>query len=226
MSYHVDTEDVDRFFAPSGDFQAADQDANSGEETSAGLVVRKTDVPGVGMGAAVARILRKPVPGDPVLALRKTQLMRELDTDKETQQKQKRRRLDWENKQQIGTRMLLGREEILREKIMRKTATRAIVVLLNAISKRRHLRLTESADAEGNTRKRRPAVRRYDKEVEITDAGRAKALGNDWINSDFCLDAGTAKREEEVQSNANKQGGSLLHAFLHHNSHVDQMDTI
>ena len=66
------------------------------------VVVRLRNPPGVGMGAAVAKILRKDVPGDPVLGMRRTQRMRDLDTDKKMRQKRKLRRLDRVQRRYVG----------------------------------------------------------------------------------------------------------------------------
>ena len=174
------------------------------------------------MGAAVAKILRKDVPGDPVLGMRRTQRMRDLDTDKKMRQKRKLRRLDRVQRRYVGT--LPSGVEAVREKVMRKTASRAIVALFNAIVKRQHPHLmpiaafTASVDST-----RTPAERRSTTEVKGANAIAVDALGDNWDDSEYLLDVRSGMREAAAAAHDEMdKHGIGLHTFLHSKGRLKQ----
>jgi hypothetical protein len=88
-----------------------------------------------GMGAAMSKILGRDLPErNPVFTKRKTPLMKELEMGK--QMRQKKRRLDKE----------IDKTDVRKvtEKAMRKTATRAVVALFNAIATHQHPKTDKS----------------------------------------------------------------------------------
>lgn len=131
---------------------------------------------GSGMGAAMSKILGRDAVGrDPVLAKRVTPMMKELEATKKRPKPKKA------EKEDLG--MTPG--AILKEKAMRKTATRAVVALFNAIAG--HQRPSESLVLEENDRpSKRKKARKGKNEEEVVATG---ALDNDWAQKDYLLDA-------------------------------------
>ena len=208
-------EDSDDDAAPAMDADSDDDDeryehksryeANDGDDSGDDAV----GATGAGMGAAISKILRKDVAGDPVLAKRKTPLMKEFESDKEARQRQKRRRLEREQRRAVGAYAAPEAERVVRERGLKKTASRAVVALFNAIAKHQHPKAGAAADV------REAAA----EAVEQTVA--RDALANDWTNSDYLLDAkpGAWDDDEPAPAPAKKKGpkkdDDKPHAFLY-----------
>jgi hypothetical protein len=93
----------------------------------------------MGLGDVVSQILAKDVAApDPVLAKRKTALMKELDADQKQDQKRKKRRKEDAAAKQRRADEQRAAASVVREKQMSKTATRAVVALFNAVAKHQH----------------------------------------------------------------------------------------
>ena len=93
----------------------------------------------MGLGDAVSQILAKDVAApDPVLAKRKTALMKELEVDQKQEQKKKKRRKEEAAAKQRRADAQREADSVVKEKRLRKTATRAVVALFNAVAKHQH----------------------------------------------------------------------------------------
>ena len=93
----------------------------------------------MGLGDAVSQILAKDVAApDPVLAKRKTALMKELEVDQKQEQKKKKRRKEEAAVKQRRADAQREADSVVKEKQLRKTATRAVVALFNAVAKHQH----------------------------------------------------------------------------------------
>jgi hypothetical protein len=229
-------EDSDDDAAPAMDADSEDDDeryehksryeANDGDDSGDDAV----GATGAGMGAAISKILRKDVAGDPVLAKRKTPLMKEFESDKEARQRQKRRRLEREQRRAVGAYAAPEAERVVRERGLKKTASRAVVALFNAIAKHQHPKAGAAPDAAPKAPKQKrvrpsqngPAADVREAAAEAVEQTVARdALANDWTNSDYLLDAkpGAWDDDEPAPAPAKKKGpkkdDDKPHAFLY-----------
>ena len=230
-------EDSDDDAAPAMDADSDDDDeryehksryeANDGDDSG-------DDAPGAtgaGMGAAISKILRKDVAGDPVLAKRKTPLMKEFESDKEARQRQKRRRLEREQRRAVGAYAAPEAERVVRERGLKKTASRAVVALFNAIAKHQHPKAGAEADAAPKAPKQKrvrpsqtgPAADVREAAAEAVEQTVARdALANDWTNSDYLLDAKPGAWDDDeaapaapAKKKGPKKDDDKPHAFLY-----------
>lgn len=217
----ADSDDDDERFEHKSRYEANDGD-DSGDDA--------VGATGAGMGAAISKILRKDVAGDPVLAKRKTPLMKEFESDKEARQRQKRRRLEREQRRAVGAYAAPEAERVVRERGLKKTASRAVVALFNAIAKHQHPKAGAEADAAPKAPKQKrvrpsqtgPAADVREAAAEAVEQTVARdALANDWTNSDYLLDAkpGAWDDDEPAPAPAKKKGpkkdDDKPHAFLY-----------
>mmetsp|Transcript_9582 Transcript_9582/g.28654 ORF Transcript_9582/g.28654 Transcript_9582/m.28654 type:complete len:194 (+) Transcript_9582:181-762(+) len=148
------------------------------------------------LGAAALRILGKDTGAqDPVLAKRKTPLMRELEADRAARQLQKKRRLEKAERRRVLAAPQ-GGEEALREKAMRKTATKAVIVLFNAIAQK------QAPAAKPAKEKKSGGALEAIEAAALEDEDAAEALGNAWARDDYLMDAeaeGWGAEDPEVE---------------------------
>ena len=202
-------------------------EANDGDDSGDDAV----GATGAGMGAAISKILRKDVAGDPVLAKRKTPLMKEFESDKEARQRQKRRRLEREQRRAVGAYAAPEAERVVRERGLKKTASRAVVALFNAIAKHQHPKAGAEADAAPKAPKQKrvrpsqtgPAADVREAAAEAVEQTVARdALANDWTNSDYLLDAKPGAWDDDepaptapAKKKGPKKDDDKPHAFLY-----------
>mmetsp|Transcript_10557 Transcript_10557/g.31758 ORF Transcript_10557/g.31758 Transcript_10557/m.31758 type:complete len:168 (+) Transcript_10557:405-908(+) len=157
----------------------ADARARGGEAPGAHreeVSVTGSDVAGGGMGAQISKILARDLAGrEPVLAKRRTPLMRELDEARDTKRERRKRRAE----EAPAPAAPGGGEDVVREKARRKVATRAVVALFNAIQKHQAPSSAESPPADA-----RPKSKSKKK------GGKPASGANDWSRDDFLLEAG------------------------------------
>lgn len=108
---------------------------------------------GAGMGAVIAKILSTDVgDGDPVLAKRKTKLMRDIEAEEAGDVKRKRKADKLAMAAKLGQQTKTDDTDIEKERNYKNIATRAVVALFNAIAKHQFGRdIVDDASSEPTT---------------------------------------------------------------------------
>ena len=191
------------------------------------------EVAGSGMGQAMARILGSEVPSgaDPVLAKRKTPMMKALDEREKEAVDMKKRKVEKEaSKKKSKAVIKTDSSKLNFERSLRKTATRAVVALFNAINE--HQRGTDdvtsfASESTAKSKKRDRAAKYGLKVAAAKDVQRKTAAAihdlnakdqesrlvpaeddddvpaNSWARDDYLLDAGANEWDDDDDAAAN-----------------------
>lgn len=191
-----------------------DYEEREAEEDQQEPLAAEEEETGAGLGAAVLKILSTDVSGDPVLAKRKLKeaeptKRRKVTVDKEAMAKK------------IG--QALRTEDHAKEKEYRKTATRAVVALFNAISKHQYGQADDASSvftATTSTSKKSAYEEKVAAVKQVQQDTLEQLNRNSWAREDYLLDAkaGDGWDEEDdqaAQKKRRKDDASGTNPFLY-----------